>query len=80
MCRLIAEKGFVATVAEWNTAGTISQAKVPFWREWLGDEAIAVIVLEQGATESDLEQVRSRFPEARSGVEPASFGIATEDL
>jgi len=76
MRRTIAEKGFVSTVKEWNSeAGRVSQAKVPFWRVWLGDEAIAMIMLEQGATEFDLEQVRSRFPEANSSIAPVATGV-----
>ena len=52
---------------EWNEetrfGGTLSQARIPLWRTWLGDEAIAYIYVDR-ATDVSIDRLRAASPEA----------------
>jgi hypothetical protein len=57
--------GFVTTVAESRDSFDPRDVSIPAWRRLLGDEAIAHIVMPNGATEEDWLRGRQLLPEAK---------------
>jgi hypothetical protein len=37
--------------------------QIPFWRRWLGDCAVGMLMLESDATPADVERAKAAFPE-----------------
>ena len=37
---------------------------IPFWREWMGDEAAPVVLLPQRLRPAEISSIQHRFPEA----------------
>jgi hypothetical protein len=55
-------KGFSIRSVTWETSATI-----PFIRKWLGDEAIASIMLPGKASDEEVRRITTLFPEAHVG-------------
>ena len=50
----------------------ISPPKIPFWREWLGDEAVGYIRIKSDEPESDDKRAAYLFPEAEREIVDAT--------
>jgi hypothetical protein len=37
--------------------------QIPFWRRWLGDFAVGMVVLKSDATPADIERAKAAYPE-----------------
>jgi hypothetical protein len=53
--------GLVAPLAIWVRP---ESAKIPMWRNWLGDQATEFLILPRGATVEDHDKAKSLFTEA----------------
>jgi hypothetical protein len=62
--RWIAEHGGVIPEHEAAMAMVPSDYRIPFWRQWLGDETALVIFLREGLSNEEEDWIRTRFPEA----------------
>ncbi len=71
--QLAAGAGWVLTVTEYcgysacalpGRSVRADVMKIPFWRRWMGDEPIAQMGFDRGATAADRARARELFPEA----------------
>jgi hypothetical protein len=62
------------SVTEWNSGPhyravrPTSLARIPFWREWLGDEAVAFLQVASHSAEQDDQRMAYLFPEAKRTI------------
>ncbi|HEY1600926.1 MAG TPA: hypothetical protein VGG64_15080 [Pirellulales bacterium] len=83
-----AKGGVLRSLEEWRPArqgeGTVAVAShngIPFWRRWLGDEAVADILWPRGLVPSDIQRTQALFPEAeqRMYVAPVNAELNSQD-
>jgi hypothetical protein len=48
-----------------TSLGMVTECRIPFWREWLGDEPVGFITLKTSASDAELKKARLAFPEAQ---------------
>jgi hypothetical protein len=51
----------------------IKMAVIPFWRQWLGDHAVTLLMLPAGSTEAQRHRASVLFPEAVISVDHGAF-------
>ena len=64
--------GEVLLISEMSDArratSFVKEYHVPFWRRWLGDQAVPLLRLSPDATDEDCDRAQDLFPEAKVGV------------